>query len=182
MLNYWCLNITLAQDPTPILERYCEELIEQIGLPEEKQNHFLLKAREASSYRGWETINKPEKEKIEQEYSDFIDAIYSNDLETFVQYFFGRFDIYKNRTKDKSKSWLFEMDNSDYMLDNEYGHPAEDEIMKFFGEFCVPRRTFIEKQVLEDDHIPYRYVLQENNKAWEWTEPTLVWDNDDPDE
>ena len=182
MLNYWCLNITLAQDPTPILERYCEELIEQMGLPEEKQNHFLLKAREASSYRGWETINKPEKERIEQEYSDFIDAIYSNDLETFVKHFFGRFDIYKNRTKDKAESWLFEMDNSEFMLDNEYGHPAEDEIMKFFGEFCVPRRTFIEKQVLEDDHIPYRYVLQENNKSWQWAEPTLVWDNDDPDE
>jgi len=178
MLNYWLLNFKIAQDPTPILERYCDELIEQIGLPEEKQDHFLLKAREASSYKGWESRNKPEKERNEQEYSEFIDAIYSNDLNTFVKHFFGRFDVYKQGPE----SWTFEMDNSDFLLDNEYGHPAEDELMKFFGEFCVPRKTFVEKQVLEDDHMPYRYVLVENNKPWQWAAPELVWENDDPNE
>lgn len=175
MLNYWHLNFTLSQDPTPILERYCDELIEQIGLPEKDRDHFLLVAREYSSYNNWEYRNMSDEERDKKEHSDFVDAIYSNDLYTFVRYFFGNFEIFPSG----KESWVYEIDHE---LDYDYGHPAEEQLMKFFGEFCVPRKTFIEKQVLEDDHMPYRYILLENNKPWHWAEPTLVWENDEPDE
>ena len=172
MLNYWELVAKFIEDPKKILERYCDELIEEIGKPKEKQDHFLLEARRKSSYDNWEYRNLAPKESQEREFSDFIEAIYSNDLETFIRYFFGS-SISVEKTEESC--WVFTTDTDAFDYDD-YDHCAEEEIMHFFGEFSAPFETYIEKQILDGGHLPSRQVLTDKDKEWKTLEPVLTWD------
>ena len=81
-LVYWNLTFEFEEHPTELLKRYCNEVVEELAKSEEDQDHFLLQARHVHNGDCRKT-----EEELKKEHSDLIDALYSNSIELFVEYF-----------------------------------------------------------------------------------------------
>ena len=168
-LVYWNLTFEFEEHPTELLKRYCNEVVEELAKSEEDQDHFLLQARHVHNGDCRKT-----EEELKKEHSDLIDALYSNSIELFVKYFFGD-ELHISKAHTGQNCFVLYYEPEGWESHDVYGPPAEDEMLEFFGEFCTPKKTYTEAQILEDDYLPCRYVLMED-KTWKFIQPELTWD------
>ena len=177
MFQYWEMTIRLKEEPAALLMRLCDELMDAW----ESQDHILFEVRDSTVKSTWTYRNRrsgdPEaEEEKKQEHSDFIDAIYSGDMKKFFGFFFG--DGYElQKLLDGSGYCLMYRDGPDY---DETRPRGSSEIEEFFGPICIPEKTYVETQILEDDHLPYRYYLTDRkgasgNPIWEFEACQISW-------
>jgi len=177
LFNYWEMTIRLKEEPSALLMRLCDELMQAW----ESQDHILFEIRDSTvkstwSYRNGRSGNAETEEEKKQEHSDFIDAIYSGSVQRFFGFFFG--DGYElQKLLDGSGYCLAYTGGPDY---DERQPRGSDDIEEFFGPICIPEKTYVETQVLDDDHLPFRCYLTDRKGAsgrprWEFEACQISW-------
>jgi hypothetical protein len=163
MLVDWFVEYKLKEDYIKRLETYCDEIVSELAKPIEEQEHFLLEARDETVHLVWEyrQLSTPVREK--QLHDELIEAIYSNDFDTFLCCFFKNLEVCNNHYIYMEN---FEGDNWNY--------EAIDNLQKLLAEVCIPEKTFVQLQVSEDDYLPWRDQLKEGG-LWVGVYPELVW-------
>ena len=177
MFQYWEMTIRLKEEPPALLMRLCDELMDAW----ESQDHILFEIRDSTVNSTWTFRNRRSgdaetEEEKKQEYSDFIDAIYSGSMNKFFEFFFGD-DYQLQKLLDGSGYCLVYTDGAGYDESRPQGSGGIEE---FFGPICIPEKTYVETQILDDDHLPYRYYLTDRkgasgNPIWDFQPCEIHW-------
>lgn len=162
MLIDWFVGYKLKEDYIKRLEKYCDEIVAELAKPTEDQEHFLLRVRDETVSSSWKYHKQTQSETAKQLHDELIEAIYSNDFDTFLFCFF--------KNLDTSRGCIY---MNEYGGD-EWNYEAIEELKELLAEVCIPEKTFIQLQVAEDDHLPWREQLKENG-VWVGVYPKLVW-------